>query len=133
METLPPDQILIRGLELWPRVGVPEEERAAPQKLLLDLALSLETRFEAMDDRIEETVDYDSLSRALKAEAASGERRLIETLAADLAAFALEAPRVVSVRITLRKFILPDTEHVAVELHRRRRHASDSVPSRSGA
>ena len=33
------DMIVIRELEVWYRVGVPEEERASPQRLLLTIEM----------------------------------------------------------------------------------------------
>jgi dihydroneopterin aldolase len=50
--------------------------------------------------------------------AAAKPRRLIETLAAELAQVVLEEFAAAQVQITLRKRILPQTDHVAVRLVR---------------
>lgn len=115
-----PDSIQIHGLELQTHIGVPAAERAAPQTVLCDLELTPPRPFEEMNDRIEATVDYDRLARRLRETAAAGPRHLIEQLAADLAAITLGEFDVLAVEIRIRKFILPETEHVAVRLYRQR-------------
>lgn len=117
---LPPDEIRIAGLRLPTHIGVPDEERASSQTLELDVTLHLDSRFEAMEDRIEATIDYAAVAARLQALAAERPRRLIETLAADLAACLLEEFHAAAVTLDLRKHILPDTDHVAVRLVRRR-------------
>ncbi len=54
----------------------------------------------------------------LRALAAERPRRLIETLAAEMAACLLTEFNAIQVRITLRKRIIPGCDHVAVSLTR---------------
>ncbi len=54
----------------------------------------------------------------VQALAAERSRRLIETLAAEMAACVLEEFKAAGVTIELRKHILPETDHVAVRLVR---------------
>jgi dihydroneopterin aldolase len=112
--------IEIRRLRVIARIGVPDEERAAPQELRVSLSLSLATPFAEMADDLAKTVDYAELASRVQALAAERPRRLIETLAADIAGRALEDPRVRSVEVVVEKFILPDTDAVAVRLRRGR-------------
>ncbi len=114
------DRIHIRGLRLASRVGVPEEERALPQSVAANLSITLAKSFKGFGDRIEDTVDYDRVARRLREVAAAGERRLIETLAEDLAAAVLAFDGVCAVTLEVVKFILPDCDHVAVEITRAR-------------
>ena len=74
--------------------------------------------FDGLDDRIERTVNYAAVCAAVRALAAGHPRRLIETLALDIAAEILARFAVASVDVELRKYILPDTDHVAVRLSR---------------
>ena len=56
----------------------------------------------------------------MRALAAARPRRLIETLALDIAGEILARFAVASVDVELRKYILPDTDYVAVRLSRHR-------------
>jgi phosphoglycolate phosphatase len=115
---LPPDEIRISALRLTTHIGVPEEERAGSQVLEADVTLRIRRRFEAMDDDIAATIDYAAVAARLQALAAERPRRLIETLAAEMAACVLEEFQAIGVTLELRKRILPDTDHVAVRLVR---------------
>ncbi len=113
-----PDAIRIEQLELSAHLGVPEDERAAPQRLTVSLSLVPKTDFRDLRDDILRTVDYFEVCQRVKAEAASHPRRLLETLAEDLAAMLLREFPLASVDLELRKFILPDTAHVAAIIRR---------------
>jgi dihydroneopterin aldolase len=110
------ERIFLRSLELWCRIGVPEEERAEPQKLLLDLTLQPQSTFASMNDEISHTIDYAKLAEELVALAAERPRHLLETLAVDLARWTFQNHPVESLSLQLRKFILPNTEFVGVSL-----------------
>jgi dihydroneopterin aldolase len=115
-----PDLIIVEALELSARVGVPEEERAVPQRLTAHIVLEPRRGFQNLEDDITNTVDYFAAARAIQAEAGARPRRLIETLAEDLAELLLERFAVRAVEIELRKYILRDTAFVAVRLRRER-------------
>jgi dihydroneopterin aldolase len=117
MET---DWIEIRGLKIATHIGVPEAERASPQHLLVDLRMRPQRDFSRMSDAIEATVDYFAVARRVVALAAEQPRRLIERLADDIATAILKEFAVCRVEVTVRKFILPETEHVAVHCVRER-------------
>ncbi len=113
-------EIEIRRLKVSCHIGVPEEERALPQQLRVSVKLSVSSPFHAMADEISRTLDYAALASSIQDLASSRPRRLIETLAADVAGLVLEFPVVTAVEVTVEKFILPDTECVAVHLRRER-------------
>ncbi len=114
------DRIHIRNLSVETHIGVPEAERAAPQQLLVSLVLEPLHAFEAMSDDVSLTIDYAEVCRQVEALAAARARRLLETLASDIAALVLREFRCAEVEVEIRKFILPQTDHVAVSLVRRR-------------
>jgi dihydroneopterin aldolase len=114
------DLILIEALELSARIGVPEEERTAPQRLTVNLVLEPIEDFRALDDRIEKTVDYFQVVRTIQALASARPRQLLETLGEEIAAELLAHFSVRAVEVELRKYILPDTAFVAVRLRRAR-------------
>lgn len=114
----PADKILIHGLELPVQIGVPDEERAAWQTLRADLELGLMGRVEVFGDDLTETVDYDAVAKQVRALAASRPRKLIETLAGDIARDLLKTSAIQSVSVTLKKRILPGVDYVGVTIHR---------------
>jgi dihydroneopterin aldolase len=118
------DRIHIQELELFATVGVPEEERAIPQRLTVSLTLWPLTGFVEMEDQIERTVNYAAVCDAVKSLVATRTDKLIETLADAIASQILQAFAVARVRIELRKFVLPDTAYVAVILERGRTAAA---------
>lgn len=117
-------RVLVSGLEVWSTIGVPDAEREQAQRLLIDLEVVPVMVFEDLDDDIERAVDYHALAVRVKAVAAEGERRLIETLAVDIADTTLTDRKIDRVKVRIRKFILPDTEFVGVELIRRQRQGN---------
>lgn len=121
------DRILIESLELSSRIGVPAEERAAAQRLTVNLVLEPIRDFTALGDAIENTVDYFRVCEAVKALSLARPRRLLETLAEDIAALLLARFAIRAVEVELRKYILPDTAFVAVSLTRFR-EAPPAVP-----
>jgi len=112
------DQILIRGLRLPCHIGVPAEERRNLQTLRAHLTLDVVPFPES--DAIEKTIDYKVVSDGVQALALERERRLIETLAQDIARYILEEFPVNSIRVELEKFILPETDWVGVVIERER-------------
>lgn len=114
----PADEIHISALRLHTHIGVPDEERANEQHLEADIVMRVEGRFEEMQDEIAATIDYAAVATRLQAVAAERPRRLIETLATDMAACVLAEFHAVGVTIDLRKRILPETDHVAVRIVR---------------
>lgn len=110
--------IAVRGLEVTAHVGVPDEERAVPQRLLLDLRFAAADQPTLLTDDIAATVDYHAVSIRVADIAREKPRRLIETLAEDVAARLLEEFRLRWIEVSVRKFILPNTEWVAVSIRR---------------
>lgn len=114
------DQIHIRELELMAHIGVPDEERAIPQRLTVTLRMWPVTSFAAMADDLGQTVNYAAVCREVKELVGSRADKLIETLGEAIAARLLAVFPLRKVEIELRKFILPDVKHVAVVLVRER-------------
>lgn len=112
------DQILINDLRIRCCVGVPDEERAQSQELLVSVVLFPLPSEDPLDDDIHRTVDYYAVSLRLEAVAQEKPRKLIETLAEDLAATVLAEFAVASVQIEIKKFILPNTRSVGVIIRR---------------
>jgi len=114
------DVIEIRRLRVSTYIGVPDEERAEPQILLVTLRMFPAEGFDDLGDDIGRTIDYYAVSLELEKLAADHPRRLIETLAKDIASYLLANHPLVKVAVTIEKHILPNTECVAVHLERSR-------------
>ena len=114
------DAIRIVDLELRLRIGVPEEERAKPQRLTISITLWPQMGFDQMQDEIGRTVNYAEVVREVKETAGARTDQLIETLAEHIASLLLHNFPIRKVQVELKKFILPEVNHVAVLLTRER-------------
>lgn len=85
------------------RVGVPTEERAHPQELVLDISLRTDLRAAAFSEKIEETIDYAKVLDLIHFVAGAREWVLIESLAEAICGAILRQFPVASVRLLLRK------------------------------
>jgi FolB domain-containing protein len=112
------DTIALVDLEVFYRVGVPDEERAQPQRLLLTIEMELDFRPASAMDRLEETIDYFNVAQRLLAFGEGRSWRLIEKLASDIADLVLVEYRPVSVRVEVKKFPIPQAQYVAVRVSR---------------
>ena len=115
------NEIVIRGLEVEAHLGVPDAERAERQRIVIHAVITPLTAFSDLADRIERTVDYAAAAREISALAAARPRRLIETLAFEIAEMVVNDFPAARAEIEVRKFILPDTAYVAVRCVRERR------------
>lgn len=114
------DHIHIEQLEVFAHIGVPDEERAAPQRLTFSLTFWPLRQADEIEDQIENAVNYASVCEETKTFVAARRDRLIETLANALAKHLLEAFEIRRITIELRKFILPDVEFVSITVTRDR-------------
>ena len=67
------------------RVGVPDAERAQPQRLLLTVEMESDFSAAAKSDSIADTIDYYAVTQKLLKFGEGREWKLIEKLAADIA------------------------------------------------
>ncbi|CAN5528497.1 hypothetical protein BH18VER1_BH18VER1_00020 [soil metagenome] len=113
-----PDEIHIHEMAVDALVGVPDEERRHAQRLVFSITLVPEIGFTALGDDLSRTVDYAAVADAVRDFVQGGVVKLIETLAEEVAAHLLARFTLREVRIELRKFVLPDTNYVAVRVTR---------------
>lgn len=109
-----PDAIRINGLEFTCCIGVPDEERATPQRLKAHISYIPPHPLDQMEDDINLTVDYEVLSRRLIALAQEHPTRLLETLAHRFARCIVEEFGALSATVELHKFILPHADSSSV-------------------
>ena len=115
-----PEWIEIAELEVQSSVGVAEKERRTSQKLEVFLRFQIAPAFGSLADEIARTIDYGAVANEVSAIAASGSRRLIETLVAEIADGLMARFPMIRLEVELRKFILPNTRYVSVRTARRR-------------
>lgn len=110
--------IQIKGLAVMVNIGTSEEERSEPQRLLLDVNFVALSQPKEFQDDLSTTIDYHAVSTYLETECQERPWHLVETLAGKLTERLLTAFPLRSVEITVRKFILPNAEYVAVTVRR---------------
>jgi dihydroneopterin aldolase len=111
-------RISIVDLEVFYRVGVPDAERAQPQRLLLTIGLEADFSAAAKTDSIADTIDYFAVSQRLLKFGDGKSWKLIEKLAADIADLILSEFKPQSVSVEVKKFPIPQARHVAVVVTR---------------
>lgn len=112
--------IEIKGLSVPAFIGVPVEERMQLQQLCFDLRFAACSQPENLKEDLSETVDYAAVSQKLTELAKMRPRRLIETLADEIAAHLLRDFSLRWIELTVRKFILPNADYVAVTVCRKK-------------
>ena len=113
-----PDEIHIEQLDVFTRVGVPEEERANPQRLTVSISFWPYQQTSDVADHIESTVNYSTVAEETKNFLRDQSLKLIETLAEVLASHLLKSFPIQKITIELRKFALEDAKYVSITLTR---------------
>jgi dihydroneopterin aldolase len=109
-------KISIVDLEVFYRVGVPDAERAQPQRLLLTVELESDFSAAGNSDSIWDTIDYFAVAQRLLKFGDGKSWKLIEKLAADIADAVLTEFKPQSVSVEVKKFIIPQARHVSIVL-----------------
>ena len=112
------DWIHIEELELSAHIGVPDEERRAPQQLTASISFWPYDEAGDLADKIENAVNYSAVVEEAKNFVRDQSVNLIETLADRLAMHLLKHFRIQKVTIELRKFPFEDAKYVSVTLTR---------------
>jgi len=117
---MPEYTILLEGLEVRIGLGVHAHERAAPQRVMLYVAMTCAYAAPPAD-RIDAVVDYDFLRERIHALAGARHIELQETLCDEVAALALADPRVTRVRVRSMKLDIYPDARIGCEIVRERR------------
>ena len=117
-------RVVLRDMRLAGRIGVHPHEQAAPQRLLLNLELTVEDEAASLPggigpDELGRVVDYERLATTVRRIVGSGHVRLVETLAERLAMACLEDGRVRTARVRVEKLdVFEDVDAAGVEIVR---------------
>lgn len=113
-------KISIVDLEVFYRVGVPDTERAQPQRLLLTVEMDFDFAAAARSNDLADTIDYYAVSQRLLKFGEGRSWKLIEKLATDIANTILIEFKPAAVTVEVKKFIIPEARHVSVSISKRR-------------
>ena len=116
------DQIHIRDLIVHAIIGINPSERVQPQDVLVNATLFVDTRQAGVSDKMEDSVNYSTITKAMYAQIEGSAPGLVERLVADLARICFQADdRVREVEITAEKpGAVTFTRSVGVTIHRTR-------------
>ena len=114
------DKIKISDLEVFYCVGVPDEERAKPQRLLLTIEIVHDFATAALTDRVVKTIDYYAVTQFLLKFGEKRSWKLIEKLAVNIADEILLEFKPSRVSVEVKKFIIPQAQFVSVAVTRPR-------------
>lgn len=116
------DLTFIQALRARIRIGITDEERRAPQDVVLHVQFESDQRKAASSDDVADAIDYRALNKRILALVETSEHRLVETLAQRVAQLCLEDARIEAVRVRVEKpGALRFADSVGVEIHRTRR------------
>lgn len=112
------DLITIKDLEVFYHVGVPDEERERPQKLLVTIEMEHDVTKVAKSDDIADTIDYYAVSRELLNFGEGKTWKTIEKLASDIADLTVSEFRAASATVEVKKFVIQFADYVSVRVSR---------------
>ncbi len=109
-------RINIVDLEVFYNVGVTEEERSKPQRLLVTVDMNLDFSTASISDRIEKTINYQEVADELLKFGQNRSWKLLEKLVANIADFILAKFKPQTVQVEVKKFTIPKARYVAVSV-----------------
>jgi len=114
------DTITIKDLGVLCKIGVPDEERSKPQRLLITVEISGDFSRAAQSDDIAHTINYYDVSQRITQLCATESFKLIERLADEIARILLNDFDAQQATVEVKKFILSNARHVSFRLTRAR-------------
>ena len=121
---VPSDRIILEGMQLYGYHGANPEEKVLGQLYIVDLAVELDLSKPGGSDRLEDTVSYPQLFRAVQEVLEGESKNLLEATAQTIACNVLAQFPVMAVRVRLKKPRPPIRgsviENAAVEIYRAR-------------
>ncbi len=113
--------VLIKDLELLTMIGVHDAERRAPQRVLVNVDLSVRETGPASGDRLDDVLDYSVIVGKIEETVKAGHINLVETLAERVAAVCLEDARVTTAEVRIEKpDVIANAGSGGVEIRRSR-------------
>ena len=114
------DKITIHELEIRMRVGTNDAERNWPQRLLATIELEGDMSKAMKTDDLQYAIDYEKVVNSIREWGQDKQWKLLETMASDIADFILIKFQPCAVSVLLKKFELPMTAGVSVQIYNRK-------------
>jgi len=115
------DAIQFRDLRVEALIGIHKRERHVAQTVSLDLDVGIPGTTVFKSDQVADTIDYEQVALKIRALAASGHFRLVETLAERIARLLLDDFGAPWVKVSAAKIgILANARFVGVTIERKR-------------
>lgn len=113
------DKILIKDLLLRGIIGIHDWEREKKQDILVNITLFGDLRRAGRSDRLEDSINYRTVTKKVIGHVEGSERFTVEALATDIARICLDAPGVARARVRVEKpGALRFAQSVGVEIER---------------
>ena len=111
--------VFITNLALDALIGVYEHEKLNPQKIIINIDLTVSEDKRDIDDKLAGVVCYETIVNKIKTILAAGHVNLVETLAEQFADACLEDSRVIAARVRLEKpDAISEAASVGIEIER---------------
>lgn len=113
--------VFVKDLKLEARLGIHENERLHPQRIVVNIDLSVKEGNDPISDDIRNVVSYEIVVKKVERIVAEGHVNLVETLAELIARECLKDERVMAARVRIEKpDIIANARSVGVEIERLR-------------
>ena len=113
--------VFVRDLEMMALIGIYEHEKVDPQRIIVNIDLSVSEGDGPQGDDIGHVVSYEIVVKKVEQIIADGHINLVETLCEKIAAACLRDKRVVAARVRVEKpDIIKNARSVGVEIERQR-------------
>ncbi|HUK81368.1 MAG TPA: dihydroneopterin aldolase [Verrucomicrobiae bacterium] len=112
------DKIVIKDLEVEAHIGVIDAERAHAQRLLVTVEMERDLAEAGRSDAEAATTRYDVVADLIRQVATGRPHKLVEAVADETAEAILSRRLAVAVTVEVKKFSVPRTQYVSVQIHR---------------
>ena len=113
--------VFVRDLDLMALIGIYEHEKTDPQRIIVNIDLSVMEGEGPQGDDIGHVVSYEIVVKKVEQIIAEGHINLVETLCEKIAAACLRDKRVAAARVRVEKpDIIKNARSVGVEIERQR-------------
>ena len=113
--------VFVRDLECMAMIGIYDQEKIKPQRIIVNIDLSVQETDGPMADDISHVVSYEIIAKKVEMILAEGHTNLVETLCEKIAQSCLKDKRVLAARVRVEKpDIIPNARSVGVEIERGR-------------
>jgi 7,8-dihydroneopterin aldolase/epimerase/oxygenase len=113
-------RISIVDLEVFWSVGVTDEERAKPQRLLVSVEMTIDISAAALSDRVEKTINYYDVAQEILRYGEGRSWKLLEKVATNLIELLMTKFKPDDMTLEIKKFVIPQARYVSLTLSRER-------------